>query len=35
MIKADSPLCRKLDREFSETTGGTNFGAIGEDGKAY
>lgn len=35
MIKADSPLCRKLDREFSETTGGTDFGAIGEDGKAY
>ena len=35
MIKADSPLCRKLDREFSETTSGTAFSEIGEDGKVY
>ena len=35
MIKADSPLCRKLDREFSETISGTAFSEIGEDGKVY
>lgn len=35
MIDVDSSICKKLDKEFSETDSGTSFGEVNENGEVY